>query len=286
MRLHHLSVLLLLVCLYVFGCYLAVAVLPDLIVPDTSYATLETTERETLIVNARNSVRTAAVTLLTGSALGVVGFVGLLTFVNARRDADRNERVSQDALFSEGLKVLNGQDAAVVVGAVTSMANVAQKRVDLRVSVLASLFTLVRRNCALVSALSPTPEQLNVRDLIDRDPTSAVCLRLIGELSLGADQTTSGAVLRRRLDGCDFRRIDLDNVSYVLVNFSGSYFWECRLHYVTFVKCVFRNTDWRGATLDHVRFESCDLSLADFSSAVRRDVELVGCTGGSALVGS
>jgi hypothetical protein len=279
MRLRHVVLLTFAVCLYMLLCYVALEVVPNAIVSNDSYTSLGAAEREQLLVNARNSVRTAAVTLLTGSVLGVAGFVGLLAFVNARREAERNERESQDSLFSSSLKSLDQINDSAILGAVAVMASVANRRIDLQGPASAVLFSLVRGRRALTASLSPTPDQLNVADLTDRDALSAACLRFIGELPLAERQVNEGAIMRRKLSGCDLRRLEVDNVRYELVNFTGTYFWESRLAQVTFVKCILKDTDWRGARLDDVRFEDCDVRLADFSSATRTDVEFLRCIG-------
>lgn len=279
MRLRHVALLTFAVCLYTLLCYVALEVVPNAVVRSNSYVSLPLIEREQLIMNTRNSVRTAAVALLTGSALGVAGFVGLLAFINSRREAERNERESQDSLFTNALKSLDQINDSAILGAVAVMASVANRRIDLQGPASAVLFALVRGRRALSTSLSRTPDQLSIADLTDRDSLSAACVRFIGELPLSERQINDGAIMRRKLSGCDLRRLEVDNVRYELVNFTGTYFWESRLAQVTFVKCILRDTDWRGARLDGVRFEDCDVRLADFSSATRTDVEFLRCIG-------
>jgi uncharacterized protein YjbI with pentapeptide repeats len=48
---------------------------------------------------------------------------------------------------------------------------------------------------------------------------------------------------------------------------------------VTFQKCLMGRSDWRGARLRRVTFDSCDLTGADFSRTDRSEVTFVGCVG-------
>jgi hypothetical protein len=281
MRRRHVLIFLLGSVAYIVLAYFILVVLPDSLISDSAYGQVSDTNiRYRYIVDARNSVRTSAVAVLTGSALGVAGLVAALTFFVARRDETAAQRKSQDDLYSTSLGQLKERDPAVVVGALALMTNIAVTRRDLRAPTAAILFLLIRSGIHLDGPVVDLPEEREVAELIDRQPIPSAALSFAGQIPLdGGFRVEGGNILRRRLDTCDFRKWSIDGARFELVDFLGSYFWGAKVIDCIFVKCVFAQTDWAGARLRRVEFHECDMNLADLSSAELAEVTFYRCIG-------
>ncbi len=277
------DVLLIVLSIVVYGvlAYGAVYYLPEVIPQAAQVRALPGgATKAALVENEEQSVRSSAVTLLTGSALGAAGLVAFLTFGTGRRDAERNVRKSQDELFMNALNMVGSEDVPVAAGAISILGSVAHERVDLRDAAAAALFAVARRGIRLSSPLDyNSTDDRNVDRLADRETLAASALRILGRGSVAYVGGGAGVVVDRRLDGSDLRRWEISGARYEIVTFSGSYFWDAAFIDCEFIKCSFAQADWSGAKLRRVRFVECDLSFSNLTSAVGSDVQMDRCKG-------
>lgn len=232
-----------------------------------------------LVEGEEESVRSSAVTLLTGSALGAAGLVAFLTYGTGRKDAERNVGKSQDELFMKALDMVGSADVPVAAGAISILGTVAHERADLRDAAAAALFAVARRRIRLSSVLDCSIANRDVDRLADRDTLAASALRILGHGSVAYVHGGAGVIIDRRLDGSDLRRWEVSDARYEVVTFSGSYFWDAALIDCEFIKCSFAQVDWTGANLRRVRFLECDLSFSNLISAVGLEVHANRCRG-------
>lgn len=256
--------------------YYIPAVVPE---PKEVLSLPDASTKAQLLVTSETSIRSNAVTIVTGSALGAVGLAAFLTFGAGRRDAERNVRKSQDDLFTKALDMIGNEDGPIVTGAISLLGSVAHSRDDLRMATASALFTVVRQRLRVSNPIACSAENRCVDILADRDSLAASALRVLGNVSGRYVDGKAGVVVERRLDGCDLRRWEITNARYEVVTFSGSYFWDASFIDCDFVKCVFAQADWTGASFRRVRFVECDLSLTNLDSADGFEVEVRKCIG-------
>jgi uncharacterized protein YjbI with pentapeptide repeats len=281
MRLRYVWLLLFITAAYVGCAYAVLYALPLALADSKQFAQIsDPAVRANLLLQTQGSIRSGAVTLLTGSALGIVGIAAFLTFSAGRRDAERQVRSSQDELFTKALSAIDGSDSASSVGAVSLLGSIAKDRADLRETAASALFTLARSRVRLSQPLDNHIGNRTVDDLVSRDPVTAAALKAIGLVpgSYSRD-VTAGVLAERGLEGCDLRRWKISGACFEVVSFSRSYLWDSMFIDCKFVKCVFGNVDWSGAKLLRVEFVECDLSSTNLASAHGTDVRSSGCVG-------
>jgi hypothetical protein len=238
------------------------------------------TVHATLVIDSENSIRAGAVTLLTGSSLGIAGLVAFLSFGASRRDAEHRVRSSQDELFTKSLEVIDRPDSASAVGAVSLLGSVANARPDLREAAASALFTLARRRIHLSAPLTDDVMSRAVDDLGDRDCVAAAALKAIALVPTDyLRERTPGVISERALEGCDLRGWKIAGVHFVVVSFARSYLWNSKLVDCVFEKCLFVNCDWSGANLIRVQFIECDMTYTNLMSGHGSDVLAKGCKG-------
>ena len=79
------------------------------------------------------------------------------------------------------------------------------------------------------------------------------------------------ASFRNCMKGADFFQANLSAANINSVNFNKAFFYETNLCSARFRCCTFRNTDFRFADLNGVRFIDCDLDGAVFTDSRRLD---------------
>lgn len=280
MRLRYMLLIVLSVVGYGLLAYGAVYYLPKIVPEDAQVQALPGgATKAGLVENAELSVRTSAVTLLTGSALGAAGLVAFLTYGTGRRDAERNVRKSQDELFMKALDMVGSVEVPIAAGAISILGSVARERADLRDAAAAALFGVARRGIRLSSPLDCTTNNRSVDLLADRETLAASALRTLGHGSVAYVRGGAGVIVDRRLDGSDLRRWEISGARYEIVTFSNSYFWDAAIMDCEFIKCSFAQADWTGANLRRVRFVECDLSFSNLTSAVGFEVKVDRCRG-------
>jgi hypothetical protein len=170
MRLKYVLVLVVATIAYLAIGTFTVAVVPGRVIPLDSFgAVTADDQRLRLVLDAQNSVRSGAVALLSGSALGIAGLVTFLTFSYSRRESDRVHRTSQDTLFTSALAALSSDNDATVVGAASMISSLARIRSDLRRSASATLFALLREKCRVTNPIAATEANRSRAELHDRD---------------------------------------------------------------------------------------------------------------------
>jgi hypothetical protein len=134
MRLRYFVLLVLITLAYV-ACACGIYALPIALSNATPIAAVPyASVKVRLILDSQSSIRAGAVTLLTASSLGIAGLVAFLSFGAGRKDAERNVRSSQDALFTKALDGIEKSNTASAVGAISLLGSVARDRPDLRES--------------------------------------------------------------------------------------------------------------------------------------------------------
>jgi uncharacterized protein YjbI with pentapeptide repeats len=281
MRLRYLWLLIFSTAAYVGCAYAALYALPVALTHTEQFARIsDPSGRATLILKSQDSIRSGAVTLLTGSALGIAGLVAFLSFSASRRDAEHQIRSSQDKLFTKALSAIENSDSAASVGSVSLLGSIARDRSDLREPAASALFALTRARVRLSAPLDDHVGNRTVDDLANRDPLAAAALKVIGLMPGSYSRSiTAGAIAERGLEGCDLRRWKISGACFEVVSFSRSYLWDSMFIDCKFVKCVFGNVDWAGVQLLRVQFIDCDLSSTNLTSAHGSDVRSSGCIG-------
>jgi hypothetical protein len=282
MRIRHLGLLILITALYGLCAYGVLYLLPKSHLDDSLLNSVnDPTERAKLTIEAQNSIRDGAVTLLTGSALGIAGLVAFLSYGSARRDAERSNRMSQDELFSKALTMVGHPERPARIGAISIIGSVAEDRQDLRPCASATLFALIRERIQISEPLTCDVDGRSVLRLADRDPVSSAALRVLGNLPLPNRSPTlgAGAVVDRRLDICDLRRWEIAGGRFEMIVFSSSYLWDSSFIDCIFFKCVFHQVDWTGVRLRNVKFIESDLNYTNLAIAQGIGVEARGCMG-------
>ena len=281
MRLRYFVLLALITLAYVACAYAALYALPIALSNATPIAAVPyASVKARLILDSQSSIRAGAVTLLTASSLGIAGLVAFLSFGAGRKDAERNVRSSQDALFTKALDGIEKSNTASAVGAISLLGSVARDRPDLRESAASALFALARDRIRLSTPITGSLRNRTIGDLADRDALAAAALKAIGLVPGSYSRgTTAGIIAERRLEGCDLRKWKVSGARFEIVSFSESYFWDSVFVDCEFVKCVFGHVDWVGVQLLRVHFIGCDLRYTNLQSAHGSDVQVRGCIG-------
>jgi hypothetical protein len=267
--------------------YLALSYLPMELSPTAYLDHLKNPETiASLLLSSQSSIRSGAVTLLTGSFLGIAGGAAILSFGAGRRDAERNVRNSQDRLFTDALGMLASEEPAIAIGATSMLGTLAKLREDLREPASSALYAVVRTQIRLTGSISWEQNGSDLALLADRNTLAASALRVLGRISCSPDGGRASLVMGRRLDNCDLRGWEMVGGEFDLVTFSRSYFWDARLIDCKFRSCVFSHADWTGASLTRVEFVKCDLSFNNLGLAAGADVVVTDCIGVADAMGS
>jgi Pentapeptide repeats (9 copies) len=280
MRFRYVMLVAVVTAIYGVAAYFVLAYLPSAIaLPRAVVALANASAKAQLVMDSETSIRSGGVTLLTGSTLGALGLAAFLTFGAGRRDAERIARKSQDELFTRSLEMIGSADPSVAAGAASLVGSLAQTRVDLRSAASAALFSVVRQQVRLSDTTSGFRVDGDIGLLADRNTLAAAALKALGQLPGFFERETGGRVLERRLSGCDLRGWQIAGARYELVTFATSFLCDSSFVDCEFVKCVFGQVDWTGATLRRVRFVECDLEFTNLEAAHGFEVKAERCLG-------